>query len=354
MTCLADTIGDTVDSAYSSGSPTGTPARHAGQGTSTGTTCFKCGEVGHYANVCPKRNPNTPASGNSQSKQTQTPASNCGYNIARVNQINVEATQDGPNIIIGTFFINSVPAAILFDSGASHSFISARYVHANSLPYLALRSPMIVITPKGAYEATYMSHRIEVTILGRKFWAMPIVLEDSTIDLILGMNWLKKSNGVIHCARGTIELSSPDGDRFEITVAPPTSNTPVVYMINGKFVGDHIKIVREFPDVFPERYPECHQIGKLNLLLISYLGSLLFLKGIQNASGRIKRTKGIGKLSCSRRGTFVQVPHLGEHRFCLYRGRMGRRGYVLIIDHLMWSQLKISIPYLVLKICLIK
>jgi hypothetical protein len=84
-----------------------------------------------------------------------------------------------------------VPATILFDSEASHSFISARYVHANSLPYLALRRPMIVITPKETYEATYMSHRIEVTILGRKFWAMPIVLEESTIDLILGMNWLK-------------------------------------------------------------------------------------------------------------------------------------------------------------------
>jgi hypothetical protein len=81
-----------------------------------------------------------------------------------------------------------MPATILFDSRASHSFMYARYVHANSLPYLALRRPMIVITPKGAYEATYMSHKIEVTILGRKFWAMPIVLEESTIDLILGMN----------------------------------------------------------------------------------------------------------------------------------------------------------------------
>jgi hypothetical protein len=159
-----------------------------GLGTATGTTCFKCGEAGHYANVCLKRNPNTPARGNSKGKQTQTPGNNHGYNIAKVNQINVEATKDGPNIVICTFFINSVSATILFDSRALHSFISARYVHANSLPYLALRRPMIVITPKGAYEATYMSHRIEVTILGTKFWAMPIVLQESMIDLILGMN----------------------------------------------------------------------------------------------------------------------------------------------------------------------
>jgi hypothetical protein len=118
--------------------------------------------------VCSKRNPNTPACDNSQGKQTQTPGSNHGYNIARVNQINVEATEDGPNTVIGTFFINSVPATILFDSGASHSFIYAHYVHANSLPYLALRRPMIVITPKGTYEATYMSHRIEVNNFGKK------------------------------------------------------------------------------------------------------------------------------------------------------------------------------------------
>jgi predicted aspartyl protease len=166
------------------------------------------------------RNPNTPAHGNSQGKKTQTPGSNHGYSIARFNQINAKATEDGPNIVID-FFINFVPSTILFDSRASHSFIYAHYVHANSLPYLALRRPMIVITPKGAYEETYMSHKIEVTILGRNFWAMPIVSEESVIDLILGMNWLKQWKAVIHCARGTVELTSPDGDRLEVTVAPP-------------------------------------------------------------------------------------------------------------------------------------
>jgi hypothetical protein len=130
-----------------------------------------------------------------------------------------------------------------------------------------MRRPMIVITPKGAYEATYVSHRIEVTILGRKFWAMPIVLEESTIDLILGMNWLKQWNTVIHCSRGTIELSSPDGDRFEVIVASPTSNRPVVYMINGKFVGGHIKIVREFPEVFPEELLEMPPDGEVEFVI---------------------------------------------------------------------------------------
>jgi hypothetical protein len=56
-------------------------------------------------------NPNTPA----QNKQ-QTPTSGKGFNIARVNQVSVEATTDGADIAIGMFYINSIPSAILFDS----------------------------------------------------------------------------------------------------------------------------------------------------------------------------------------------------------------------------------------------
>jgi hypothetical protein len=33
---------------------------------------------------------------------------------------------------------------------------------------------------------------------------MPIVLEEISIDLTLGMSWLRKAKAVIHCARGTV------------------------------------------------------------------------------------------------------------------------------------------------------
>jgi hypothetical protein len=57
------------------------------------------------------------------------------------------ATADSADIAIGTFYINSVLAAILFDSRATHSFISARYVNTNELPLQNMQKPMIVITP---------------------------------------------------------------------------------------------------------------------------------------------------------------------------------------------------------------
>jgi hypothetical protein len=83
------------------------------------------------------------------------------------------------------FYINSIPSAILFDSGATHSFISARYATPNKLPVQTMQKPMVVITPK---EANYMTHILTLTIMGREFWSTPIVLEESSIDLILGMS----------------------------------------------------------------------------------------------------------------------------------------------------------------------
>jgi hypothetical protein len=120
--------------------------RPTGQGTVT--TCFKCGEVGHYANACPKKIPNTPARSNVQGKQS-TPGSGKGFSIARVNQVSANATGDGAEIAIGTFYINSIPATILFDSRAMHSFISARFVNTNELPLQTMQKPLIVKPLKG-------------------------------------------------------------------------------------------------------------------------------------------------------------------------------------------------------------
>jgi hypothetical protein len=126
--------------------PTGTPTRFAGQ--SAGTTYYKCGQVWHYANLCAQRIASTPI----QNKQ-QTPGSCKGFSIARVNQVIADATADGADNVIGMFYINSIPAAILFDSGATHSFISARYAYTNELPLQNMQKPLVVITPKGSVEA---------------------------------------------------------------------------------------------------------------------------------------------------------------------------------------------------------
>jgi hypothetical protein len=115
------------------------------------------------------------------------------FTIGRVNQVSTDATAEGAYIALGMFYINAIPAAILFDSGATHSFMSAWYANTNELPLQKYENTMVVITPKGPVEENYMTHRLTLTIMGRDFWATPIVLEESSIDLILGMSWLRKA-----------------------------------------------------------------------------------------------------------------------------------------------------------------
>jgi hypothetical protein len=42
---------------------------------------------------------------------------------AKVNHVNAETAQEAPEVMLGTFSVNSISATILFYSGASHSFI---------------------------------------------------------------------------------------------------------------------------------------------------------------------------------------------------------------------------------------
>jgi hypothetical protein len=115
-----------------------------------------------------------------------------------------------------------------------------------------MKTPMLVITPKGLVETKYMTHRLTLIIMGRQFWATPLVLEESSIDLILGMSWLRKTKAIIHCGRGTVELTSPKGERFDVEITVTTSTRRATFFIDVEFVGDNICVVRDFPAVFPE------------------------------------------------------------------------------------------------------
>jgi hypothetical protein len=106
-----------------------------------------------------------------QNKQ-QTLGSSKGFSIVRVNQITADATAQGANIALGMFYINAIPATILFDSGATHSFMSARYANTNELPLRNMKTPMIVITPKGHVEANHMT-QIDIDNYGKRILGYP-------------------------------------------------------------------------------------------------------------------------------------------------------------------------------------
>jgi hypothetical protein len=57
----------------------------------------------------------------------------------------VEEAQKAPDFVIGMFLINDTSTVVLFESRASHSFISATYVEKHNLPLDLLKCQMIVL-----------------------------------------------------------------------------------------------------------------------------------------------------------------------------------------------------------------
>jgi hypothetical protein len=107
--------------------------------------CFKCGETRHYANNC-KCNTQTPQKNNNQQLDQSTPIRNNtqgksyqNQNKGRVNHITAKSAQDAPNVALGMYLINSIPASVLFDSGASHSFLSEPFVEKYNIPKYPLK-----------------------------------------------------------------------------------------------------------------------------------------------------------------------------------------------------------------------
>jgi hypothetical protein len=59
----------------------------------------------------------------------------------------------------------------------------------------------------------------------------------------------------MHCAKGTIELTSSKWERFEVGIAVTTTTRLAAFLVDGKFVGDNIRVVKDLPDVFLEELP---------------------------------------------------------------------------------------------------
>jgi hypothetical protein len=129
--------------------------------------CFKCGELDHYANNCPRRNQQTPQKSNNQRNDQNTPARGSAQNRTpqnqsrgRVNHVTAEIVPEDADVVYGMFFVNSIPASVLFDSGASHSFVTESFMEKHNLPKHPLKDMLHISSPGGDMMKD-LGHRLE-------------------------------------------------------------------------------------------------------------------------------------------------------------------------------------------------
>jgi hypothetical protein len=173
-----------------------------------------------------------------------------------VNHVVVKDAQATPDVIIGMILVNDNNAIELFDSGASHSFIAANFVQKHNLPLAMLKNRMIVSSLGGDMNARHVSPKVSILIRGVEFLANLIVLESKGIDVIFGMDWLNKNNGLINCDKKAIRLTPSSGIELEyvaenLVMDKAASNRIVLNHLDAASTLD-IRTVSEYPDVFPE------------------------------------------------------------------------------------------------------
>jgi hypothetical protein len=178
------------------------------------------------------------------------------YVRGKVNHVAVEEAQEASDVVIGTFSVNDISAVVLFDSGASHSFISVAYVEKHNLSIALLRCQMIVSSLGGDMSARQLYPKVNLKIRGVDFVANLIVLESKGIDIIFGMDWLGKHKVLIDCAKKSVKLTTPDGKELEYVAEPVVTAKGIANhtKINqlGASQGSEMPVVNEFPDVFLE------------------------------------------------------------------------------------------------------
>ncbi|XP_074278054.1 uncharacterized protein LOC141601659 [Silene latifolia] len=217
------------------------------------------------------------ASGVKAGNQSATTVQGSGEKSAgKLFMVGKEVVENDTHIVSSTFSVNLKPSSVLFDSGATHSFVSCE--HAK---YLELNDPVLIndnvgIPSGDSVRCTKIYKDVKIKIGEVIFLVDLIEFPVGSFEIILGMDWLIKQRAFIDCYQRLISLRGLKGVRVSykgFLMNPKVNFINVVtlksYLRKGCQIylchvrdtreaepkRDEIPIVCEFYDVFPEEIP---------------------------------------------------------------------------------------------------
>ncbi|RVW98093.1 Transposon Ty3-I Gag-Pol polyprotein [Vitis vinifera] len=148
-------------------------------------------------------------------------------------------------LVEGMILVYSTWVRVLFDTGATHSFISASCANALGLKSERVENLLLIESPMGTNSRVdRICKGCVITLADRALNVDLRILDMTGYDVILGMDWLAVYRAVIDCHRRRIIFCLPEG--FELA-----------FVCKEKAQKDitEIPVVRKFQDVFPDELP---------------------------------------------------------------------------------------------------
>jgi hypothetical protein len=172
----------------------------------------------------------------------------------RVNYTTMEEIPEGDQVLTGMFSLNGHPIVILFDSGASHDFISKACTEKHQFDVHPSNTPYLISTPCGKIATRHIARKTPLDLAGKVFKVFLIIHDGQGIDVILGMGRMKRHKALLDTATRVVDLDSPLHGDTSLQLSMPSVAPLSVRHTTAQDLDD-IPIVCEFSDVFPEDLP---------------------------------------------------------------------------------------------------
>jgi hypothetical protein len=167
--------------------------------------CFTCGSTGHYAKNCPKN----PQRQGQNANQNQGKRQRVQVRQGRLNFTTLADIPEGAPVMTGICSILNYPAVILFDSSASHSFVSAKFSVKCQLTFYHTNGGITIATPGGRVATYQLNRHVPIKLGSLVFKTTLLIMGLESMYIILGTDWLSRHHALIDVVARAIEIHSP-------------------------------------------------------------------------------------------------------------------------------------------------
>jgi hypothetical protein len=172
----------------------------------------------------------------------------------KLNFTTMSDIPEGASVLTGTFSINDTPVEILFDYGATHSFISENLSGKLGLNGMQTKMAYKIITPGGNIFSHKVTFGVPLKLGSKNIQSNLITINLEGVDVILSMDWMTLHKVVLDISYRVVEINSPTVGHTTLYLPfkDGTDSCAYVTIISPL---DEIPVVCEYPDVFPEELP---------------------------------------------------------------------------------------------------
>jgi hypothetical protein len=172
----------------------------------------------------------------------------------KLNFTTLEELPEGAPTMTGIFSVFNQPALILFDSGASHSFISQKFSAKCQLPFYHTKGSFMITTPGGKIATNQFNQSVPISLGSKIFKATLLILGLEGMDIILGADWMTQHRVVLDVAARALEIRSPTFGDLALYL-PSQNSTRSCAFVMIELPLKKIPVVSENADVFPDELP---------------------------------------------------------------------------------------------------